>query len=105
MIIIKTSSDKQGILEKICNIILEKKLAGCANIIPNCLSFFTWENKIQKNKENLLLIKTLKINEAKIYNIIKTFHNYTTPEIITININNVDGDYLKWLTEVTEKND
>ena len=105
MIIIKTSSDKQDILKKICNIILEKKLAGCINIIPNCLSFFTWENKIQKNKENLLLIKTLKINETKIYNIIKKFHNYKTPEIITIKVNNVEDDYFKWLTEVTEKND
>ena len=105
MIIIKTSSDEQGILEKICSIILEKKLAGCANIIPNCLSFFTWENKIQKNKENLLLITTLKINETKIYNIIRKFHNYKTPEIITLKVNNVEDDYFKWLTEVTEKND
>ena len=75
MIIIKTSSDDKSVLEKICNTLLEKKLAGCANLLTNCLSFFTWESQIQRNKESLLLIKTLEINEDKIYNIIKFIIN------------------------------
>ena len=105
MIIIKTSSDDQDTLEKISNILLKQKLAGCINIMPDCISFFTWENKVQKNKESLMLIKTIKINEKKIFKKIKELHNYKTPEIITFKVENVDSDYLKWLNEVIEQND
>ena len=40
MIIIKTSSDTIEILEEISKKLISKKLAACANIIPNCYSSF-----------------------------------------------------------------
>ena len=40
MIIIKTSSDTIEILEEIAKNLITQKLAACANIIPNCYSFF-----------------------------------------------------------------
>ena len=95
MILIKTSSDNLDTLEKICHQILNKKLAACINIIPNCNSYFFWENKIQKNKEYLVFIKTFKISEKKIYNIIKKLHNYEIPEILTIKVDKVEKNYNK----------
>tara|TARA_B100000945_G_C19846330_1_gene351858 strand:+ start:53 stop:361 length:309 start_codon:yes stop_codon:yes gene_type:complete len=96
MIIVKTSSDNFDVLEKICNQVIGKKLAACANIIPNCFSYFYWEGKIQKNQEYLVFIKTLKINEKKIYKIIKKYHNYDIPEILTLKLENIEKDYMKW---------
>ena len=98
MIIVKTSSDNFDVLEKICNQVIVKKLAACANIIPNCFSYFYWEGKIQKNQEYLVFIKTLKINEKKIYKIIKKYHNYDIPEILTLKVENIEKDYMKWAT-------
>ena len=46
------------------------------------------------------MIKTIKENEQKVYNIIKKMHNYEIPEIITLNVQNIDKDYKKWLKEV-----
>ena len=105
MIIIKTSSDDQDTLEKISNILLKQKLAGCITIIPNCISFFSWENKVQKSKESLMLVKTIKVNEKIIFKKIKELHNYKTPEIITFKVESLDSDYSKWLNEVVEQND
>ena len=103
MIIIKTSSDNYDSIEKICKNLIGKKLAVCVNVIPNCHSYFFWEGKIQKSKEYLVLIKTTKINEKKIYDMIKKYHNYDIPEISTLKLDNIDKSYMKWaLGEIIE---
>ena len=96
MIIIKTSSDKFDVLEKICQQVISKKLAACANILPKSYSYFFWETKIQKSKEYLIFIKTLKIREKKIYDIIKKYHNYDIPEILTLKVENIEKSYEEW---------
>ena len=98
MIIIKTSSDNFDVLEEICNQVIRKKLAACANIIPGCYSYFYWEGNIQKNQEYLVFIKTLKISEKKVYEIIKKYHNYDIPEILTLKAENIEQNYMKWAT-------
>ena len=100
MIIIKTSSDKEIILEEIAKVLLKDKIAGCINLIPGCTSLFTWDNKFNKNTEHLIMIKTIKENERRVYDIIKKMHNYEIPEIITLNVQNIDKDYKKWLEQV-----
>ena len=105
MIIIKTSSDDLVTLEKITKALLEKKLVGCINILSNCVSYFIWDSKIQKNKEYIAFIKTIKSNENSIYNLIKRIHNYETPEILTMSVDKVDKNYFNWLKEVTREND
>ncbi len=58
---------------------------------------------MQKNKENLALIKTIKRNEKKVYEIVKKYHNYDVPEILTIDVNNVDYQYKDWALGVIKK--
>ena len=96
MIIVKTSSDKFTILEKICKTLLQNKLIACANIIPNSFSYFFWDDKLQKNKEFIIIIKTIKKNEKKVYDIVKKLHNYEIPEIITLKVANIEKSYEKW---------
>ena len=50
-------------------------------------------------KEDILFIKTMKRNEKLVYEVIRVIHDYETPEIITIAINNTDSSYLKWANE------
>ena len=104
MIVIKTSSDNKQILEKIALKLLNQKVAGCVNLFPACISYFVWDNKINKSKENLLFIKTIKKNEGKAYEIIQNMHNYDTPEIITLTVENVEKHYKRWLMKETKTN-
>ena len=103
MIIIKTSSDSIEIIQKISEKLIYEKLAACVNILPNCYSYFFWEGNMQKNKENLVLIKTIKSNEKKVYEVIKKYHNYDVPEILTIKIDNIDSQYKNWALGVIKE--
>ena len=54
-----TASSKEE-ADKIAQGLLEDKLAACVNIIPGVESYFWWQDKIDRAKEALLVIKTKK---------------------------------------------
>ena len=97
IILTLTSTDKKSIADKISRKLLNDKLCKCVNIIPNIHSYFVWKKKFRKSKEWMILIKSKKSSYKKIEVLIKKLHNYELPEIISININQGDKDYLKWV--------
>ncbi len=99
MILILTTTDKKLVAKKIAKALLDKKLVACASIIPMESSYW-WKGKIVNAKEYQLILKTKAQNFAKIEKEIKKLHNYTIPEIIAIDIQQVGKDYLKWMKRV-----
>jgi len=84
---------------KITNVVLEKKLAACVNMIRGIESMYWWEGKVQKDSEVLLIIKTKKTLFKGLSKTIKSIHSYTNPEIISLPIIDGNKDYLKWIDD------
>ena len=103
MIIIKTTTDSHKAMKLIANTLLNKKLAACVNMIPRMRSKYIVDERITESREVILLIKTTKKLENKVYKTIKELHNYEIPEISTIQASNVDKDYEKWLKDFVEE--
>lgn len=103
MIIIKTTTDSHKTMKLIANTLLNKKLAACVNMIPRMRSKYIVDGRITESREVILLIKTTKKLENKVYKTIKDLHNYEIPEISTIQASNVDKDYEKWLKDFVEE--
>tara|TARA_S200000501_G_C20772462_1_gene721192 strand:+ start:643 stop:954 length:312 start_codon:yes stop_codon:yes gene_type:complete len=103
MIIIKTSTDSHKAMKIIANELLNEKLAACVNMIPRMRSKYVVDGRIVESREVILLIKTTKDLEKKVYKTIKKLHNYEIPEISTIQTSKVDKDYDKWLKDFVEK--
>lgn len=97
MIIIYCVCKDNAEAEKISKHLLEKKLCACVNFFP-IKSIYSWKGKIEKSDETALLIKTIQKNYKKIEVEIKKIHSYETPAIFSFNINNVEKDYLGWLS-------
>jgi len=76
--------------------LVKKRLATCCNIFP-IESIYWWQEKIVKDKEAALIVKTLKKNFGKIEREIKKLHSYTVPCILEILINKGNKEYLNWL--------
>ena len=94
--VILTSVPSKEVAEEISNTIVSEDLAACVQIVPSHISIYKWEGKIQKTQEYLALIKTFKIKEKNIYEIIKKYHDYDIPEILTLKVENVEKNYRKW---------
>ena len=86
----------------ITRILMKHKLAACVSMIDNVKSTFSWEGKVEKSKEILLMIKTSRTNYGKIKLVIEDIHPYFVPEIIALPIIDCSEDYLKWLVRETE---
>ena len=43
---------------KIANILVECKLVACVNIVPQVISVYRWDDKIQNDEESLMIMKT-----------------------------------------------
>ena len=96
LIIIKTTVKNKVTRENIINELIKNDYVSCINVIENVSSHYKWQGKVENEKEDILFIKTMKRNEKLVYEVIRVIHDYETPEIITIAINNIDNSYLNW---------
>lgn len=96
--VFSTCPDQQSAV-KIANTLVEKKLAACVNILPNVVSIYRWQQQIEQATEVMMMIKTTSQQLAELTSAIKQLHPYDVPEIITVNIQQGDNDYLNWISD------
>jgi len=95
MIFIYTICKNKKEAKKIGLVLIKKKLAACCNIFP-IESIYRWNKKIVKDKEAVLIVKTLKKNFRKVEKEVKRLHSYTVPCILEIPLTQGSEDYLNW---------
>jgi periplasmic divalent cation tolerance protein len=83
--------------QRLARALVEKRLAGCVNIIPGVRSVYHWKDAIEEEEEVLLLIKTSRPLLEDLRSEIERLHSYEVPEVIAMQV--VDGSerYLAWL--------
>ena len=99
LIIIKITVKNKITKNNIINELIINDYVSCINVIENVSSHYKWQGKVENEREDILFIKTMKRNEKLVYEVIKAIHDYETPEIITIAVNNIDSSYLNWSNE------
>jgi len=77
--------------------LVEKRLAACVNIVPRVHSIYRWQGNIERDDEQLLIIKTLdeRINALK--DAIFAQHPYEVPELVVVAIDDIGDAYREWL--------
>lgn len=86
--------------EKIAEILIHEKLAACVNILP-AKSVYIWKDKLCRDEESLLIIKSTSAVYPKLEAKVKQIHSYDVPEIAAIKAEAVQDDYLRWVHEQT----
>ena len=94
---ILTTTAKKGDAEKIANVLLDKKLSACTQIVGPITSIYRWQGKKEKSKEWLCVIKTERNHYKKIERLLQKIHPYKLPEIIATPIINGSLEYLAWM--------
>ncbi|MDO8786187.1 MAG: divalent-cation tolerance protein CutA [Syntrophales bacterium] len=94
-----TTTEKKEDAEKIAKTIVEKRLAGCVQIVGPIRSVYWWKGSIETAEEWQCLMKTRKDLYGKVEKAVKAIHPYETPEIIAIPIVEGSREYLGWLRE------
>ena len=86
---------------RIAQALLKNKLAACVNVMPQIMSHYLWQGKLQCASEIQLQIKTSKLHFAGLQKQIAELHPYDIPEIIALPVVAGLPAYLRWVQEET----
>jgi periplasmic divalent cation tolerance protein len=82
--------------DRLAKTLVEERLAACVNIAP-VRSYYIWEDKLNEDKEELMIIKTKKVMVERLQERILELHSYKVPEIIVLSIIEGYPAYLSWM--------
>ncbi len=80
--------------------LVREKLAACVNRIPGIESTYTWEGRIERDAEDLLIVKTRADLFDRLKVRVRQLHDYDVPEIIAVPMIEGNESYLAWMGSV-----
>lgn len=95
-----TASD-QAEAEKIARIMVEEKLAACANILGPITSVYRWQGEVRQDSEVALLLKTVEGHVAKLIERVKAVHSYDCPCVVAWPLSAGNPAFLTWIGDET----
>ncbi len=100
IIVFVTAGSRQE-AEKIANQLVDEELVACVNLVETVDSIYKWQGKVCREKETLMIMKSVKTRLEQLITRVKTLHSYEVPEVIAAPIVAGAEDYLKWVDEQT----
>jgi periplasmic divalent cation tolerance protein len=95
-----TTTSSKAEAETIARALLAQRLAACIQV-TQIQSYYTWNDSVNVDDEQLLLIKCKQADFADLQECIKANHSYEVPEIVIVPITAGLPEYFQWLNAVT----
>jgi periplasmic divalent cation tolerance protein len=84
---------------RLAELAVEGRLAACATLLPDTLSWYRWQGRIEQASECLLLLKTRADRVADLVEALKAAHSYELPEILAVQAAGGLPGYLSWVAD------
>ena len=101
-LLVLTNLPDRAAAERIADLVIEKRLAACVNILAPCRSVYRWKDAVQHDEEHPLLIKTTAERYPELERAIRAAHPYELPEIVAVPIERGLPEYLQWVSAETK---
>lgn len=94
---LQTTTASRADAEALARALVEKRLAGCVQIVGPISSTYWWEGEVETAEEYLCLVKSSREVFAALEAAIQELHPYDVPEILAIPVTAGSPAYLAWL--------
>lgn len=101
-LLVLTNLPDRAAAERLADMVIEKQLAACVNILAPCRSVYRWKGVVQHDEEHPMLIKTTAERYPDLEQALRTQHPYELPEIIAVPIERGLPAYLGWVAQETD---
>ena len=98
IVVLMTAADG-GEARRIAELLVNKQLAACVQILPGIESVYRWNAEVQRDTEILILAKTTAAQFNDLEKMVREIHSYDTPEIVGVPIAHISEPYRAWLIE------
>jgi len=82
-------------------ILIESRLAACANIVPGVESIYRWKDAIETSAETLVIFKATMGSYPRFEARLKELHPYEVPEVVALRPTDGLPAYMRWVEENT----
>jgi periplasmic divalent cation tolerance protein len=100
-LLVLTNVPERAVAERLAEMLVEKRLAACVNILAPCRSLYRWKGAVQHDEEHPMLVKTTVERYPALEQALRAAHPYELPEIIAVPIERGLPAYLEWLSAET----
>lgn len=97
-VVLSTVGDA-GDAERIAAALVERRLAACVNLVPGVRSIYRWKGGVERDDEQLLVIKTTGEQLEALRAAIVELHPYEVPEVVALEVVGGHAPYLDWVAE------
>ena len=94
--LVLTTAGTEDEAEQLAEAIVQARLGACVQV-QRVRSFYFWQDKLHREPEWLLMVKTHSAHFQPLEALIRQRHSYETPEIVQLPITAGSADYLRWL--------
>src|SRR2546421_11594165 len=101
-LLVFTNFPDRAAAERVAELLVEKKLAACVNILAPCRSVYRWKGALQHDEEHPMLMKTTRERYAALEQALRAGHPYELPEIIAVPVERGLPAYLQWVGDETK---
>jgi periplasmic divalent cation tolerance protein len=98
--VVMTTVPNKEQAEKLARAALEARLAACVQV-QDITSYYWWEDKINRDGEQLLYLKTTPDKYEALEALLIENHSYDTPEILQLPVGRCLEKYLSWMQKET----
>ncbi len=103
IIIVITTSDSRDEAVKLGRMMVEKRLAACAQISGPIESHFWWDGKLDRAEEWQCRFKTSRKLYSALEQEIRKAHSYQVPQIVAVPVLTALTDFESWVMEETDQ--
>ena len=103
IVVLMTAPNREE-ANRIAQALVCARLAACVQILPESESVYRWQGEVKREKEILLLAKTLRSRFDELESKVRALHSYETPEIIAVPVTDSSAPYLGWLLAELREN-
>ena len=103
IVVLMTAASREE-ANQIAEMLVSARLAACVQILPEIESVYRWQGEVKREKEILILAKSVASQFDELESKVRALHSYETPEIVAIAVVDVSRPYLKWLLSQLKEN-
>ena len=96
---VTTTLPDQASADRLAAVLVEERLAACAQVQGPVSSTYYWQGSIEQSTECYCHLKTTMARLPALKARIRELHPYQVPEVIALPIMGGDSDYLRWIEE------
>jgi periplasmic divalent cation tolerance protein len=100
-VIVLTTLPTDADAVEFANILVRERLAACVNIQGEMRSIYRWQDDIEEDQEQQIVIKTTGERVGQLFERMRELHPYEVPEFLVVPVIDGSDAYLNWMKEST----